>query len=112
MGMDLYLYKTKLARPPKNADMIIQKTWQESLEEVYYARKFWALHKYVDGIYGAESGEYVHLNKNDIRKMIDVAIENEDYFGGFNSIPDLCRLYHDYDALKEEGYSIYFECDW
>lgn len=77
---------------------------------MYYARKFWKLIEDASFINVQDDyGEYIELSRENVEELIDIAVHNEDYFGGFETVPDLCRILHDFDDQAEEGYHYYME---
>ena len=78
--------------------------------EVYYARKFWALYTPLARRLDIENGEYSEpLTKDDLEFMINIATHEQDYFGGFDTVPKLCELLYYYDEIKEHGMVLLFE---
>ena len=100
------MYIDKIRRNPNNKHEVIER------EELCYWRKFWDLHYelglYDDGDYGND----VPMTKEDIRRALRFICENEDYFGGFGTVPTLCELLRDYDQYKQEGWEIVYNADW
>ena len=80
--------------------------------EVYYSRKFWDLFRAMSFTKNYECGEYIRLNKRELKEMLDYSITHPDYFDHFNSVPELCRVYHKFDEWEARGLHVYFECDW
>ena len=104
MGMDMYV--EKIRRDPTDKLVVIER------EELCYWRKFWDLHDAL-GLYGAEDyGDDVPMTKEDVERAIDFATHNEDYFGGFDSVPQLCELLRDYDTYKKDGWDIVYNANW
>ena len=104
MGMDMYI--DAIRRNPANKLEVIERT------ELCYWRKFWDLH-YELGLYGKDDyGNDVPMTKEDVVVAIDFATRNEDYFGGFNSVPKLCELLRDFDSYKKQGYEIVYNANW
>lgn len=78
--------------------------------EVYYARKFWDLYSPVARRLHIDNCEYsAPLTKEDIEYMIDIATHCRDYFGGFQTVPDLCEILDNYDEATEKGMVFIFE---
>ena len=104
MGLDMYV--DKIRRNPNNKQEVIER------KEVCYWRKFWDLH-YELALYGHDDyGNDVPMTKEDVERAIYIATRNEDYFGGFDSVPQLCELLRDYDLYKEEGWDIVYNANW
>lgn len=104
MGMDMYI--EKIRRNPNNKQEIVERV------EICYWRKFWDLH-YELGLYGGDDyGIDVPMTKQDVERAIDFATRNEDYFGGFDTVPTLCELLRDYDMYKADGYEIVYNANW
>lgn len=102
--MDMYV--EKIRRNPNNKQEILER------KELCYWRKFWGLH-YELGLYGGDDyGIDVPMTKDDVCRAIDFAARNEDYFGGFESVPQLCEILRDYDAYKQEGWEIVYNANW
>lgn len=104
MGMDMYIDRVR--RDPTDKQIILER------EEVCYWRKFWDLH-YALALYdGSDYGNDVPITKDDIERAIEFATHNEDYWGEFNSVPQLCELLRDYDTMKNEGWDIVYNANW
>lgn len=104
MGMDMYI--DRIRRNPNDKQEVIER------EELCYWRKFWGLH-YELGLYGTgDYGNDIPMTKEDVCRAIEFAIRNEDYFGGFNSVPKLCELLREYDGYKEDGWDIVYNANW
>lgn len=43
---------------------------------------------------------------------INIATHNEDYFGGFETVPHLCEILRDFEGTEEDGYHYYMEFDY
>lgn len=102
--MDMYV--EKIRRNPNNKLEIVERI------ELCYWRKFWDLH-YELGLYG--EGDYdndIPMTKEDVSRALDFATRNEDYFGGFNTVPTLCELLRDYDDYKKDGWEIVYNANW
>ena len=85
---------------------------EEEREELCYWRKFWLLHGEL-GLYGADDyGNDVPMTKQDVRRALHFIIEQEDYFGGFNTVPELAIVLRDYDEYKEDGWDIVYNANW
>ena len=109
MGLDMYIDK---CRKPK---IVNGKREYEEREEVCYWRKFWGLLQ--EGLpfkYGGEEyGQDIRLSKDDVEQILNYVTHNKDYFDGFSSVEQVCKLLYDYDYLtKEEGYIICFNANW
>ena len=44
--------------------------------------------------------------------MINISTHNPDYFGGFDTVPALCKILQDFDEDEENGWHYYFEFDY
>ncbi len=110
--MDAYIFRAKTKKA------FDEPHWYEdesgAVTEVWYARKFWDLINQVSFIKNTndDCGEYIKLSKNDIEEMIQVATHNQDYFGGFNTVPALCKILQNFDDDEEKGWHYYFEFDY
>ena len=81
--------------------------------EVYYARKFWELYEPMCAKLNLKSGDFSDpLTKDDIEEMIHIATHTSDYFGGFNTVPALCKILQRYDDATEHGMVFIFEGDY
>lgn len=112
MGMDFRIFKSERPRPTRNASEEKMTDWENTLEQVYYARKFWELWDIAKTKLGAECGEYVELTKDCAEELRNAAAVTRDYFDGFTTVPDLCEICNTYDEDREFGYHFYVECDW
>lgn len=100
------MYIEKIRRNPNDKQDIVERV------ELCYWRKFWDLH-YALGLYGDDDyGIDVPMTKDDVERALNFAIHNEDYFGGFETVPRLCELLSDYDELKRHGWDIVYNADW
>jgi len=109
MGLDIYIFKARTKKAFEGND------WYNSdaVQEVYYARKFWELIREASFInIDDDCGEYLELSRENIEELIEIATHNEDYFGGFETVPRLCRILADFDEAEEEGYHYYMEFDY
>ena len=117
MGMDSTLH---LARDRKVLEAGFEH-WSANPEdynyvrEVWYGRKFWSvlqemswLRDYKDD----ECGTYVELTRENLEEMLNHCAHHQDYFGGFSTVPDLCQLLWEWDALEADGLKIFYEADW
>lgn len=106
MGLDMYIDK---CRKPKIVD---GKREYEEREEVCYWRKNWDL-MYAIGYGDEEYNEDMRLFKDDVEKILQHVTHNRDYWGGFSSVEQVCRLLDEYDYLtQEEKWVIVFHADW
>lgn len=104
MGMDMFI--DKIRRNPSNKQEILER------EEICYWRKFWSLHAAL-GLYdGSDYANDVVITKDDIERAIVFATHNRDYWGGFDSVPQLCELLDNYDVIKAEGWDIVYNANW
>ena len=105
MGMDLYIIRKRNVGTPN-----------EISEEVFYSRKFWEL---LDAPFVKEykeSGDcYVKARISSLEnfdELINIAINNRNYFGTYNDIPKLCEVRDYYEEKSSEGWTYYLEADW
>ena len=124
MGMDMYLYRAKNKKQFNEEDfwnnckdLSTPLAWEndnyDSPAMLWYARKFWPLLEKVFPDYDADMcGKYVEVDKETLEEMIDFACHHPDYFGDFNTVPELCRALHSYDDAQANGYIYFMECDW
>ena len=112
MGLDIYVFRAKTKK------VFEDEHWYDDenshVTEVWYARKFWDLIHNMSFIKNIEedSGEYIELSKDNVNEMLEFAAHNPDYWDSFNTVPDLCKLYHEYDDDHENGWHYYFEFDY
>lgn len=110
MGMDAYIFRARNKKVFKSDD------WYNNrdITEVWYTRKFWDLINRLSFIKEEEDacGEFIKLRKDDLEEMITIATHNQDYWGGFDSVPQLCQILHDFDTDEENGWHYYFEYDY
>ena len=104
VGLDIQIFRARTAKAFE-AD-----NWygSEGITEVYYARKFWTLleqAKFVN--INDDCGEFIRLTKANIEEFLQIATHNENYFGGFDGVPALCRILHDFDEDEENGWHYY-----
>ena len=105
MGLDIYIDK---CRTPKIVDS--RRNYDER-EEVCYWRKFWGLLDIMQ--YGdSEYGQDIRLTKNDVENILNYATHHRDYFGGFESVPQICELLDQWDELQDEGWVFCFNANW
>ena len=107
MGMDAYIFKAKTKKAFE------EENWYNKVEEVWYTRKYWDLIHNMSFIGGTDGcGEFIKLTKNNIEEMLQYSIHHPDYWGGFESVPTLCRILYEFDEAEEEGWHYYFEFDY
>lgn len=122
MGMDAYLYLVHNRKECETEDFYNKcitvedrDAWDEydfdKPAEVWYARKFWSLHETVFGN-NYECGDYLVIDKGTLKMMLDFAIHNKDFFGGFNTVESLCWVLYHYDEFSEHGMVLVYEADW
>ena len=100
------MYVERIRRNPNNKQEILER------KDLCYWRKFWDLH-YELGLYGLDDyANDVPMTKEDVERALDFATHNEDYFGGFNTVPQLCELLRDYDDYKKDGWEIVYNANW
>lgn len=124
MGMDMYLFRARNKKQfneegfwDKCIDLTSVEAWENdeftSPALLWYGRKFWSLlenvfPEYDDKMYG----EYVKVDKETLEKMVDFACHHPNYFGTFNTVPELCQALHSYDEACKNGFSYFMESDW
>lgn len=110
MGMDAYVFKAKTKK------VFDDKDWygREDVKEVWYARKYWDLVYNLSFLKDLDTdcGEFIQLTKENVEEMIKVATHNSDYWDGFDTVPALCKILHDFDEEEEAGWHYYFEFDY
>lgn len=89
-------------------------TVNETCEELFYARKFWELldAKFVDR---ADLNSYIEtpiMKEEELEELIDIAVHNRNYFGTYDSIPQLCEIRDGFQTGRAEGYSYVLEANW
>ena len=108
MGLDMYIDK---CRTPISVN---GKRDYAEREEVCYWRKFWGLLR--EGLpffYGDEEyGQDIRLSKEDVEQILNYVTHNRDYYDGFSSVEQVCRLLEEYDYLIDEGWVINFNANW
>lgn len=112
MGMDAYIFKAKTKKAFEEHNWCSEEN--PAVTEVWYTRKFWDLINGLSFIKDVEhdAGDYIQLRKIDIEEMIDIATHTPDYFGGFESVPQLCEILYKFDKDKENGWNYYFNFDY
>jgi hypothetical protein len=109
MGLDINIYRAR------NRQVFKDEKWYEStaVTGVYYARKFWGLIEYASFLdVKDDCGEFIELSRENIEELINIATHNADYFGGFETVPQLCEILHNFDENEENGYHYYIEFDY
>lgn len=105
MGLDMYIDARKNIGTPN----------EERKEKVYW-RKFWDLQDYIVKITDGkvDSGEIkdTKLTKEDLENIIHFCCFHRDYFDEFGSVPDLCELYDEWDTLRAEGWTFWYNANW
>lgn len=104
MGLDIAIYRAR------NHKIFESEDWYKSpeVEEVYYARNFWALLEQASFInMNDDNSDYIKLSRKNIEELLQIAIHNEDNSGTFYTVPELCRILYDFETNKEEGYHYY-----
>lgn len=109
MGLDMYIDK---CRKPCIID---GKREYEEREEVCHWEGFLTLLR--EGLpfkYGNEKyGQDIQLSKDNVEQILNYVTHNRDYFGGFSSVEQVCKLLDEYDYLtKKEDYVICFNANW
>lgn len=106
MGLDIYIFKARTKKA-------FEASSSETIQEVYYARKFWTLIQEASFLDVEEDcGSYIELSRKNIEELIYIATHHEDYFEGFDTVPRLCRILADFNEAEEEGYHYYMEFDY
>ena len=109
VGLDVYIDK---CRKPKIIEIDGRKYRDyEEREQLCYWRKNYDLldiMKYGEDDYGQD----VCMRKEDVEKILDYVAHNRDYFGGFQTVPDVCELLDQWDELKDDGWVICFNSTW
>ena len=111
MGMDLNIYSAR------NREVFKHEGWWDSnqVQREFYARKFWDLVENCSFIpKDYESGEFIEINSNNLEEMIKVACTFRDYFGTYDSVPNLCELRDKCIAWEtdEKPWKLFLEYDW
>lgn len=107
MGMDLSIYRTKQKYDRAKA---LGGEWEH--EEIYYARKFWALYYVMSCRKNADNCDYVLLDKDDATELAATAVSTPDYWDSFETVPILLDLVYHWEKYADEGWLFYFCCDW
>ena len=106
MGLDIAIYKAR------NKAVFTDDNWynNDNVIEVWYARKFWDLINNMSFIRNVQedNGDFIQLTQDNIEEMIQFASHNQDYWDGFDTVPALCRIYHNFEDDAEEGWHYYF----
>lgn len=106
MGLDCYVFRAKTKKA------FDDEHWYESetVKEVWYARKFWDLIHNMSFIKNIEEdcGEFIPLTMDNIEEMLQFAAHNPDYWDSFDTVPALCKIYHNFEDDAEEGWHYYF----
>lgn len=79
---------------------------------LWYNRKNWNLHTMLAVRYNLENGEWLELNEKILEDILTFITHNPDYFDGFDSVPDICKILYNYDKIRENGFSIFYEGDY
>ena len=108
MGLDVYVFRAKTKKAFEDEHWYDDEN--TSVKEVWYARKFWDLIHNMSFIKNIEDdcGEYIQLTQDNIEEMIQFAAHNPDYWDGFDTVPALCKIYHDFEDDAENGWHYYF----
>lgn len=109
MGLDIYIFKARTKKAFEADD------WYNSdaIQEVYYARKFWTLIEQASFLNVKDDcGEFIELSRENVEELINIATHNEDYFGGFETVPRLCEILRDFEETEENDYHYYMEFDY
>lgn len=77
---------------------------------VWYNRKNWDLHHHIAR--ELDNSEWKQMDKEDLEDMLDFLTHNPDYFGDFNTVPELCRVIYNYDKIRANGLTLFYEGDY
>ena len=80
--------------------------------EVLYWRKFWDLYTPMARRLKIDNCEWAELTKDDLEEILYIASHTPDYFGEFNTVPNICKVLYIYDEAKSHGMSFFFEGDY
>lgn len=128
MGMDCFIIAAKNKQDVINGDWGDNyfwnelknnpNFWDEDLEiikypnkpiEMWYARKPQFLMNGVPYLKESYQKPYViRLTKENIKDMIECHAFHPDHFNSFNSLPQLCEIYQEYDNLQAQSIFLYF----
>lgn len=120
MGLDMYLLAAhnlhqaeseEFWKTAKDISGMDDYMWDQPAE-LWYARKFWDLHTEMAHHYDLDNGDYVEMKKEDLEYMLDIATHTPDCWGGFSTVPDLCRVIYNYDKLRENGLHVFYGGDY
>lgn len=105
MGMDLSIY----AAP--NHEVFNHDGWWESdsVEEKYYARRYWDLVNHCSFLDNYTPGDFYRLEKEDIEELVKIACEYRNYWYTYDDVSKLCELRDEYDSIIESGKHLYLE---
>ena len=109
MGLDVNIYRARNRKVFSNDD------WYDTpaVTEVYYARKFWTLIQEASFLnVNDDCGEFIELSRENVEELINIATHNTDYFDGFETVPQLCKILQHFDEDEEKGYHYYMEFDY
>ena len=118
MGMDCHILCAHSKLEIENGDLwtyMEEHDFDEEttiLGEKWYGRKFWDMHQHMSFLQDYECGEYIELNKDNIEEMLQYLTHHPDYWGGFETVPQLCQILYTYDDTIDQGYKYFYECDW
>lgn len=106
MGLDIAVYRAR------NRAVFKDDRWydNENITEAWYSRKFWDLIHNMSFIKNIDDdcGEFIQLSHDNIEEMLQYASHHPDYWGEFNSVPALCKIYNDFENDAEDGWHYYF----
>ena len=80
--------------------------------ELWYNRKNWDLHTRLAERFDLENGEWIELDEKALEDILQFITHNADYWGGFSSVPDICKILYNYNRIRENGFSIFYEGDY
>lgn len=79
---------------------------------LWYNRKNWDLHRHMSEKYELDNGEWVELDKAGLEDMLQFLSHNPDYWDGFNTVADICKVLYNYDRIRQNGFAIFYEGDY
>ena len=112
MGMDCYIWEAP------NHKVFKDKNWYSSgaVKERMYWRKNWDMVEnwsFIPKDY--ESGEFIELGTKELEQMIKAACTYRDYFGTYDTVPQLCELRDEvlgWEQNEVKDKKLFVEYDW
>lgn len=108
MGQDTYIFRQKT-----------HKLDDENYEELYYARKFWQLldAPFIEPYSDTRPDGYVNAwieTEEDWDQLVEIAVSNLDYFGTYDTVPQLLEARDRWREDKNNGEEAYYllHADW